>query len=69
MLGMRYPIDVAFLDADNRVVATYPNLRPARMTGYHRNASAALELPAGILARTGTCIGDRLTTISTLNER
>lgn len=68
MLGMRYPIDVAFLDADNRVVATYPDLRPARMTGYHQSAAAALELPAGILARTGTRIGDRLTTISTLND-
>jgi hypothetical protein len=65
MFGMQYSIDVVFLDADNKVLATYPDLRPARVTGYHRTAAAALELPAGMLARTGTRVGDRLTTIST----
>jgi hypothetical protein len=60
MFGMHYAIDVAFLDAEGRVVAAYPDLRPARMTGYHRSAAAALELPAGMLTRTGTQVGDRL---------
>ena len=60
MLGMTFPIDVLFLDADHRVVAIYPGLRPARLTGYHRDAEMALELPAGTVGRTGTEIGDRL---------
>ena len=60
MLGMTYPIDVLFLDADHRVVAIYPGLRPARLTGYHKGAEMALELPAGVADRTGTRIGDRL---------
>ena len=67
MFGMGYPIDVAFLDAGSRVVATYAELRPGRMTRFHRSA-AALELPAGQLARTGTRVGDRLTITSTLTE-
>jgi uncharacterized membrane protein (UPF0127 family) len=68
MFGMSYPIDVAFLDAGSRVVATYADLRPGRMTRFHRSAETALELPAGQLARTGTCVGDRLTITSTLTE-
>lgn len=68
MFGMGYSIDVAFLDAGSRVVATYAELRPGRITRFHRSATAALELPAGKLAETGTGVGDRLTIISTLTE-
>jgi uncharacterized membrane protein (UPF0127 family) len=60
MLGMRYPIDVAFLDREGRIVATYPGLLPGRRSGYHRRATAALELPAGTLTATGTVVGHRL---------
>jgi len=67
MLGMTYPIDVLFLDADHRVVAVYPGLRPARVTGYHRGAAMALELPAGVVERTGTRVGDRLSTTTLTN--
>ncbi|HSR15563.1 MAG TPA: DUF192 domain-containing protein [Gemmatimonadales bacterium] len=68
MFGMTYPIDVAFLDAGGEVVATYPGLRPGRLTRYHRGASAALELPTGVLAASGTQVGDRLS-ISTHSTR
>lgn len=64
MFGMRYPVDVVFLDAAGRVVAAYPDLQPGRMTGVHRSAEAALELEAGRLARTGTRVGDQLTILS-----
>ena len=67
MLGMTYPIDVLFLDADHRVVAMYPGLRPARVTGYHQGAAMALELPAGVVERTGTRVGDRLSTTTLTN--
>lgn len=60
MLGMRFALDVAFLDRDGIVVAAYPNLRPGARTGWHRGAARALELPAGTLAASGTCEGDQI---------
>lgn len=60
MFGMRYPIDVAFLDRNGVVVATYSGLPPGGGTSWHRRARHALELPNGALAATGTSVGDRL---------
>jgi uncharacterized membrane protein (UPF0127 family) len=60
MFGMRYPIDVAFLDRDGFIVAAYPGLRPGAGTSWHARARHALELPNGALAATGTSVGDRL---------
>jgi uncharacterized membrane protein (UPF0127 family) len=60
MHGMRYPLDVAFLARDGRVVALYEGLPPGGRTHWHRDARHALELPAGTLAATGTREGDRL---------
>ena len=61
MFGMRFPLDVAFLDRDGAVVETYAALAPGGRTGWHWKARHALELPAGTLAATGTARGDRLT--------
>jgi len=60
MYGMRFPLDVAFLDAEGAVLASYPSLRPGTRTRWHRQAAHALELPAGTLEHTGTRIGDVL---------
>lgn len=60
MMGMRFPLDIAFLDTRGTVVATYPNLRPGARTGWHRQADGALELPAGTLAASGTREGDQI---------
>ena len=60
MLGMRVPIDVAFLDPEGRVLRTIEPLRPWRATWPVRGARCALELPAGTLRRTGTQAGDQL---------
>jgi uncharacterized protein len=60
MYGMRFPLDVAFLDREGTVVEIYADLAPGRRTGWHRTARHALELPAGTLAATGTGPGDRL---------
>jgi len=59
-LGMRYPIDVAFLDAQGVVVGILEGLPPNRVGRVFRDARAALELRAGTLAATGTAPGDRL---------
>lgn len=58
MTGMKFPLDVAFLDAGNRVLARYERLSPGARTRWHRTARAALELPAGTLEETGTMDGD-----------
>lgn len=60
MTGMRFSLDVAFLDRGGRVVALYPRLAPGARTHWHRQAHLALELPAGTLERTGTASGDTL---------
>jgi uncharacterized membrane protein (UPF0127 family) len=60
MYGVRFPLDVAFLDAAGTVVASYPSLRPGSRTRWHRNAVHALELPAGTLENSGTIVGDVL---------
>jgi uncharacterized membrane protein (UPF0127 family) len=58
--GMRYGIDVAFLDRRDRVLAMYHNLLPGRRTHWHWKAAAALELPAGALHAAGTREGDHI---------
>jgi uncharacterized membrane protein (UPF0127 family) len=60
MFGMRFAIDVVFVGADDRVVSVVEDLRPWRATWPVRGARAALELPAGTAARTGTIAGDTL---------
>lgn len=60
MYGMRFALDVAFLDSTGRVVAIYPALRPRGRTAFHRSAVYAIELPVGTLEASGTRVGDQL---------
>lgn len=60
MFFMRFPIDVAFLDAAGKVVRAVHSIRPWRATRVYLEAHSALELPAGTLARSGTREGDEL---------
>jgi uncharacterized membrane protein (UPF0127 family) len=57
-IGMRYPIDVLFLDAYGRATGCCRGLAPNRFSPRFRGARGALELPAGTLARTSTREGD-----------
>ncbi len=59
-LGMSYPIDVVFIDATSRVVATRSALGPRRLTGARR-ARSVLELPARSAERLGIVPGAQLT--------
>ncbi len=58
--GLRYAIDVAFLDRAGRVVRACGGLRPARAVPWVRGAYLALELRNGTLAESGTHEGDLL---------
>ena len=58
---MRFPIDVAFLDGEGRVVKLYAPLRPWRTSSpVVWGAKQALELPAGTIADSDTQVGDVL---------
>ena len=56
---MRFPIDIAFVTREGRVVKTYDSLRPWRVAAAF-GAFAVVELPAGTLARCDTAAGDTL---------
>jgi len=59
-LGMQFPIDIAVLDDDWRVLATRRDMRPFRMTPIFWKAAAVLELPSGMLESTSTLVGDTI---------
>ena len=56
---MRFPIDVIFLDGAGRVVQVRSALKPWRAI-ICLGAQSALELPAGIVEKTGTRTADEL---------
>ena len=58
--GMRFPIDVVFLDRRLRVKRVYHGLPPFRLTSFVWGAQSVLELASGSLADTGTAVGDEL---------
>lgn len=58
--GLRYAIDVAFLDRAGRVVRARGGLRPGRALPWVRGAYLALELRNGTLAESDTREGDLL---------
>jgi uncharacterized membrane protein (UPF0127 family) len=60
MHGMKFALDVLFLDGAGLVVQSYPALPPGARTPYLRAAESVLELPVGPLEATGTVIGDRV---------
>jgi uncharacterized membrane protein (UPF0127 family) len=58
-LGMRFPIDVAFLDAE-LVVLEMVSMSPWRLGRPRLGARSVLEAPAGSFERWGLRPGDRL---------
>lgn len=57
---MRFPIDVVFVDSNNRVTKMIRSMRPFRISGIYLNALFCIELPAGTLGKTSTQPGDLL---------
>ncbi len=54
---MSMPIDVLYLDAQNKVVGIDVNLRPWRIGGFYKGAKRVVELPVGTVAASGTAGG------------
>ena len=59
-VGMKFAIDVVFLDRDLRVIRVAPEVPPWRAASCRR-ARVVLELAAGAAADSGIVPGDRLT--------
>jgi uncharacterized protein len=59
-IGMKFPIDVAFMDKDNIVVGIISGLVPYRVTGVRLRGHSVLELNKGTLKKSRTEIGDQL---------
>ena len=60
MLGMRFPLDVLYLDRSGTVLRALPDLRPGQFGPVVWSAHTAVELPAGTIAATGTAPGDQV---------
>jgi uncharacterized protein len=58
--GMKFPIDVVFLDKGNRVVGVAKALRPNRISRIYRSANSVIELPAGTIDVAGSCVGNEV---------
>jgi uncharacterized membrane protein (UPF0127 family) len=59
-LGMRFPIDVVYLDPAGIVVHLECGLRPWRIAPVRLQAASVLELPQDTVTSTGTALGDRI---------
>ncbi len=57
--GMKFPIDVLFLDKKRKVLKIRPDMRKGKMAACLR-AHSVLELPSGMAAATRTAPGDEL---------
>ena len=60
MIGMRYAIDVLFLDDAHHVLLAIEGLAPGKISPKVRDATSVLELPEGTLARIGVRTGARI---------
>jgi uncharacterized membrane protein (UPF0127 family) len=66
-LGMKFPIDVAFVRRDGRILKCAPAVEPWRMAVALR-AYAVIELPAGALTRHDTKVGDVMTIVPAVSS-
>jgi len=57
---MQFPIDIAVLDDDWKVIAIRRDMRPFRMSRMFWKAAVVLELPSGMLESTSTLVGDTI---------
>jgi uncharacterized membrane protein (UPF0127 family) len=58
--GMRFAIDVVFVDRHNKITHLIPRMPPFRVSPYVRYAVGALELPPETLQATDTQLDDTL---------
>jgi uncharacterized membrane protein (UPF0127 family) len=58
--GMRFPIDVLFVDKHGRVARAVQDMKPGRLSAWVLRSSSTVELPAGTLEKSGTRTSDEI---------
>jgi uncharacterized protein len=59
-MGMRFPIDVLYLDSNKVVVHVEEQLKPWRVAPVRAQARSVLELPGATVNATQTAVGDKI---------
>lgn len=59
-IGLLFPIDLIYLDAQLRVIHVIEHLGPLRIAPVRWNCASVLELPARSIYHSGTQVGDEL---------
>ncbi len=59
-LAMQFPLDVIYLDQSGRAVDVQAGVKPWRFAPVRLRAASVLELPPGVIQRSGTVIGDHI---------
>ncbi len=59
-VGMGFPIDILFLDRENKVVHLLRTMPPWRFSKVVWRARNVLELPSGKIEETGTSLSDQI---------
>jgi uncharacterized protein len=67
--GMRFPIDLLFLDREGRALHVAANVKPWRICGPIRRARTVIELPAGAIARLHLQAGRRYRVVTPGTKR
>ena len=57
---MRFPIDVVYINESHRVVKLVPSMKSFRASSALKESHAVIELPAGVIERSQTAVGDQL---------
>jgi len=57
---MRFPLDLLFLDKNNKILKTISSIQPFRLTPIYFNAHFAIELPTGTIQDTSTAQNDTI---------
>lgn len=57
---MRFPIDILFVNRENKIIAAISDLKPFRVTAAYFNAAFVVELPVGTILSSRTAVGDNL---------
>ncbi|HUT43415.1 MAG TPA: DUF192 domain-containing protein [Desulfobacterales bacterium] len=65
---MRFPIDVVFIDNNNRITRVVPSLLPFRIAFGPRKTAGVLELSAGTLKDNRCIAGDKISFIPMRKE-
>jgi uncharacterized membrane protein (UPF0127 family) len=58
--AMKFAFDAIFLDRDLKIVHLMREMKPWRISPIKFAAHSVLEIPAGVIARSGSQLGDQL---------